>query len=228
MKALTGIAISSCLFAATLSAAKLPTTAVRGEYIEARTADVYTGACFANGEVGQTGRLAVMGWHIEKGEFQGVNVDGLSVVGVIRGNTTLGDVTETGDLKKAVIIIDEKASPEQQIALKAFAVRMGDGLFADVVRTDVRPISLTMKDNSVHSQVAELKAGDLATIATRALTENDQVCRHESVFYPPLTHVDHAMAAYTTENRFAGKGLGETWSSPEHRSAFVATFSLND
>ena len=56
-----------CIVAATCVAAKLPTNNVRGEYLEARTADVYTGPCFANGEVGQTGRLAVMGWHIRQG-----------------------------------------------------------------------------------------------------------------------------------------------------------------
>src|SRR5262245_43668126 len=136
MKAFTGIAISCVLLASTALAAKLPTTSVRGEYIEARTADVYTGPCFANGEVGQTGRLAVMGWHITKGEFQGVSLEGLSVVGVIRANSTLGDVTAPSDVTKAVIIVDEKASPEQQLALKAFAQKMGDGLLSDVVRTE--------------------------------------------------------------------------------------------
>ena len=48
-------------------AGTLPSTSVRGEYVEARTADVYTGPCFANAEVGLTGDLAVMGWKIDKG-----------------------------------------------------------------------------------------------------------------------------------------------------------------
>jgi hypothetical protein len=52
--------------AAGLSAAP---NSVRGEYIEARTADIYTGACFANSEVGNTGDVAVMGWRVSKGSF---------------------------------------------------------------------------------------------------------------------------------------------------------------
>lgn len=97
MKALTGTAVSLCILAGTAMAAKLPTTSIRGEYIEARTADVYTGPCFANGEVGQTGKLAVMGWHISKGSFEGVSLDGLSVLGVLRAKGTLGDFIETNN-----------------------------------------------------------------------------------------------------------------------------------
>jgi len=40
---------------------------IHGQYVEARTADIYTGPCFANSEVELTGNLAVLGWKIEKG-----------------------------------------------------------------------------------------------------------------------------------------------------------------
>ena len=73
-----------------------------------------------------------------------------------------------------------------------------------------------------------MTAGSMAKVATRALTEGDQICHNEGVWYQPLTKTDHAMPAYTTANSFAGKGLGETWSYPEKRSSFVATFSLEN
>ncbi|MBI5757839.1 MAG: hypothetical protein HZA46_04910, partial [Planctomycetales bacterium] len=38
---------------------------ITGEYIEARTCDVYTGPCFANGEVGTTGNEAVLAWKVD-------------------------------------------------------------------------------------------------------------------------------------------------------------------
>jgi hypothetical protein len=228
MKLLTGTAISLCIVAATGLAAKLPTNTVRGQYLEARTADVYTGPCFANGEVGQTGRLAVMGWHIEKGSFQGVNLAGLSVVGVVRAQGTLGDFIESSYPVKAVVIVDQMASVEQQLALKAFAKQMAGDLLSDVVRTEVQPIRFSIKDGNVHSRVAEMSAGSMAKVATRALTEGDQICHNEDVWYRPLAKVDHSMAAYTMANSYQGQGLGETWSYPEKRSAFVATFSLED
>ena len=228
MKAFTGTALSLCIIAGSAFAAKLPTNTIRGEYLESRTTDVYTGACFANGEVEQTGRLAVMGWHIDKGDFDGVNLDGLSVVGVIRAKGTLGDWMQKTNPAKAVMIVDEKATPEQQLALKAFARKMSGDLLSDVVRTEVQPIAFSFKDNNVHSRTAEMTAGTLAKIATRPLTEADQICHHEDVWYQPLSKTEHAMAAYTMANSYEGLGLGETWSYPEKRSSFVATFQLEN
>jgi hypothetical protein len=226
----SGTLLGTCLLAATGLAAKLPTISnnVRGEYIEARTADVYTGPCYANGEVGQTGKLAVMGWHIEQGSFDGVKLDGLSVAGVLRAKDTLGDFTLTSNPSKAVIIVDRNASPEQQIALRGFAQRAGGALLSDVVRVDVQPIVFTMQDNSVHSRVASFVAGDLAKVSTRPLEETDQICHNESVWYPPLVKMEHAMAAYTTGNAYTGDALGETWSYPEKRGSFIGTFHYQD
>ena len=47
------------------------TATITGNYIEARTADVYTGPCFANGEEEQIGREAVFGWKISSGKWHG-------------------------------------------------------------------------------------------------------------------------------------------------------------
>jgi hypothetical protein len=221
MKMFTLLAISSLAFAA-----DLPRTGVRGEYIEARTADVYTGPCFANSETELTGDLAVMGWKIEKGTFQGVNLDGLSVMGVIRAQGTLGDYMHPVIPAKAVIIVDQRASVEQRIALQHFAQRMSKNLLDDVVRVDARPIEFSSAD--IHSRKAKMVAGELAEVETRALVETDQVCHNESVWYQPLTTVDHAMAAYSVEHSYQGKGLGTTWSYPGKRSSYVGTFQYLD
>lgn len=224
----TGTFLGICLLATGALAAKLPTTNVRGEYIEARTADVYTGPCFANGEVGQTGKLAVMGWHIRQGQVDGVKVDGLSVVGVVRAQGTLGDFALTSNPAKAVIIVDEKASPEQQMALRAFAQRAGGELLSDVVRVDIQPIEFKIKDNNVHSRVASLTAGNEAKVETRPLQGTDQICHNESAWYAPLVKVDHAMAAYTTANSYDGNALGEKWNYPEKRGSYVGTFNYQE
>ncbi len=216
---------------ALVSAAGLASAAgnsVRGEYIEARTADVYTGACFANSEVGNTGDVAVMGWRVSKGSFNGVTLDGLNVVAVVRGQGTLGFVDGTAYPVKSVLIVDERASVEQRQALKAFAQRMGGDLLSDVVRIDAAPISFSLEDNNVHTASATLQAGDFATIRTRAMNSKDHVCSNEEVWYLPLTKVKHAMPAVAMEHRFKGDGLGMKWSSPDKRSAFVADFQLND
>ena len=64
---------------------------IQGDYVETRSADVWTGPCFANAETGLTGREAILAWRVEKGAWNGVPLDGLSVVGVVKASATLGD-----------------------------------------------------------------------------------------------------------------------------------------
>jgi hypothetical protein len=128
---------------------------------------------------------------------------------------------------KSVLIVDERANPEQRLALKGFARRMGGDLLQNIVRLEYQPIAFTLRDNNPHMAAATVNAG-LARIETRAITGADDICHNEETFYPPLTKVDHAMPAYTLANRFDGKGLGTNWSSPGKRSAFVGTFHLVD
>jgi hypothetical protein len=206
-------------------AAAIPPHNIYGNYVEARTADVYTGPCFANSEVGLVGQLAVFGWKVTKGAWQGVDLDGLSVVGVVRAHHTFGDVYESAYPVKAVMIVDSRASLEQRLALQNFAKHMAGDLLQDVVRLDYEPIELTFADNDIHSMQANLTAGNLAKISTRALDEGDQICHNEEVWYRPLNKLDHAMPAYSLANQWEGEGLGTTWSNPDKRSAFLGTFT---
>jgi hypothetical protein len=218
------IAIGVILLAGSLAiASNLSGTDLRGNYIEARNADVYTGPCFANGEAGQVGELAVFGWSIEKGSWEGVSLDGLSVVGVVRAGNTLG--AGIGAFPAySVLILDQRANPEQRLALGSFARSMGGDLLQNVVKIDYAPISFTLKDHNLHTATATLDAGGFAEIETRALNSSDQICHNEETYYPPLNKLDHAMPAYTVADRFSGVGLGITWSSPGKRSAFVGSF----
>src|SRR3954454_19438362 len=64
--------------------------ALTGKYIEARTCDIWTGPCYANAEMNLAGKHAVMAWTIDKGEYDGVKLDGLGVVAVVAASDTLG------------------------------------------------------------------------------------------------------------------------------------------
>jgi hypothetical protein len=62
-------------------------------------------------------------------------------------------------------------------------------------------------------------------LATRCLHEGDEHCGNEVVYYPPLTEVQGATAAYTLEQSYGGDALGSRWSCPDKRSSFIAEFS---
>src|SRR3954467_7683970 len=102
--------------AAPMSASNnLATIQAQGQYLEARTCDVWTGPCFANADFNIGGKQGVMAWRIEKGQAGVISLDGLSVVAVISAANTLG--LEQRGPAKAVLIVDSKASPEQREAL---------------------------------------------------------------------------------------------------------------
>ena len=72
---------TAAVLSATVSfGAGLPVHNITGNYMEARTADTYTGPCFANGEVDINGKEAVFGWKINNGSWKGVSLQGLGVV----------------------------------------------------------------------------------------------------------------------------------------------------
>jgi hypothetical protein len=204
-------------------AAQAEAQQISGQYIETRSADVYTGPCFANAEVDLVGNQAILGWHVNRGSWDGVPLDGLSVVGVVRASGTLGDPNENPYPAKAVMIVDEHATPPQRQALVSFAQHMSGKLLSDVVRVVAAPIEVDMPQG--HHSGAFLRAGSFAVVETRALDGQDEICGNEMTWYPPLAQVAHAMPAAAATDEYQGPGLGATWTLHDKRSAFVGTFS---
>ena len=202
-----------------------PAGHVSGQYIESRTADVYTGPCFANSEVNLTGQEAVLAWHVDKGTWENVSLDGLSIAAVVRASATLGDAFSNPLPAKAVLIVDQRANPAQRDALVKFAQAQAGKLLSDVVATESQPISFTV-DARKHG-TASLQVGNLATITTRAITDTDEICHNEDVYYQPLvSHLTHAMPAVASRSSYSGNHLGSTWNDSNRRSAFVGTFAV--
>ena len=219
-------AVVLCASASLSFAASLPARGVSGNYMEARTADVYTGPCFANGEAEINGKEAVFGWKINNGAFKGVDLAGLGVVGVVRSQYTLGDIHRPVNPAIAVLIVDSRANADQRAALIAFAKSQVPDLLTNVVEVKSAAIELTIENGNIHGGAARLTAGSLAEIATRGMTEADHICGNEDIYYPPLTNLEHAMPAYALANSYRGDGLDETWSVPFRRSGFVGTFRV--
>jgi hypothetical protein len=214
------------LFIAALfvSAAALPAQQLRGDYIESRSTDVYVAQCFANGEVGLTGNYALMAWHVREGSWNGVKLDGLTVAAAVRARATLGDPYGDPYPAEAVLMVDDAADAAQREALIALAQHEGGRLLENVARVEYVPVVLDVPQDP-HEGHAVLRAGHLATIATRPLNHHDHICGNETNFYPPLTKVERATSAVALTDEFQGEGLGAQWSSHGRRSAYIAAFS---
>ena len=62
---------------------------IRGDYVEARNADVFTGPCFSNAEILIVGKQAVMAWRVKQGTWKGVDVAGLCVAAAVQADNDL-------------------------------------------------------------------------------------------------------------------------------------------
>jgi hypothetical protein len=220
--------MKSCILAVSvflllLQTGLLQAQQIRGDYIETRSADVYTGQCFANGEVNLVGNEAIVAWHVQSGSWDGVALDGLTVAAAVRAKATLGDPYGNPYPAHSVLLVDDQASPGQVDALTKFAHQMGGELLNNV--DQVIPVPMEMFVNHERHGVALLRAGQFATVQTRSLNSHDHTCGNEVTFYPPLTRVVHSMPAVAVTDAWRGPGLGESWDVHGKRSAFVGTFA---
>ncbi len=218
LRLVSSVSILVLAFSSTLLAQK-----ISGDYVETRSADVYTGQCFANGEVNLVGNEAILAWHVQNGSWNGVNLEGLTVAAAVHAKATLGDPYADPYPAQSVLLVDDQANAEQQAALVAFAKHMGGQLLSNAGK--VLPVQMELVVNHERHGVAMLRAGHFATVQTRSLNDTDHLCGNEVTFYPPLTELAHSMPAVALTDTYRGPGLGVDWESHGKRSAFVGTFS---
>jgi len=199
---------------------------ISGSYIETRNADIWTGACVANSEINLAGDQAILAWRVDHGRWNGVDLDGLGVVGVVKAAATLGDNYNNPYPAQAVVIVDNRATDAQQKALVGFAQEMSGQLLRNVVEVKVAPIKMEVgSGHDMHDVSTSLQAGDLVGVETRAIGKGDHLCGNENVYYQPLVKLTHAMPAVAQLDRYDGPGLGVIWTLHDKRSAFVGSFA---
>ena len=208
-----------------LQAAKPSVPTISGDYLEVRSCDVYTGPCFANSEMGLTGKEGIMVWSVRDGNWKGTSLEGLSVIAVVRTDGTLGDLHYQPRSGKAVLIVDARANSEQRVALTDLACSLAGKLIKEVVEIKTSRMEVAL-GTCAKAGCASVKAGGLVEISTRCLGGKDHLCGNEQTFYPPLTNVNGAYPVYMELAAYRGNGLDLTWEWTGQRSAFLGAFAL--
>ena len=194
--------------------------ALTGSYVEARTAEVFTGGCIMNSEAETVGRQAVLAWKVDRGSFNGISIDGLSVVAALSGDRNLG-MQEMGGEKPTVrsaIFVDQRANRAQQIALVAMANELSRGMVGTIVQVTSAPVQF-----DDHGSEIAVATGPVSLDVSKHLV-HDPSCGAQQWFHP-LASVDDAAMGLAAAHAFTGSALGTKWSDPNKRSAFFGTFS---
>ena len=193
---------------------------VVGQYVETRTAEVFTGGCLMNSEGETGGREALMAWKIDRGQLAGVSLDGLSVVAAVTADINLGTRELSGAAPRAirsVVYVDERATAEQRKTLVSLARSLSNGFMGDVIA--VRPVPIAYTDDAHRIRV---DAGD-ATLDVMRHLEHDASCSALQWFHP-LATVDGAELGVTMRQAYRGDLLGRRWMQTDRASAFFGDF----
>ena len=211
--------IAVCLLLALPSIAA-DTNTLSGLYVEARTAEVFTGGCLMSSEAETTGRQAVLAWRVDRGNLNGASLDGLTIIAVVVGDKNLG-IHELGGAKpvsRTALFVDERASAVQRTALLGMAKKLSGDLMGTIVSIQSAPIQFADQGHeiAVTAPKIALNVGKHA--------EHNAGCGAEQWFHP-LAAVTDATIGMTNENSFSGSELGSKWSDPDKASAFFGKFA---
>ena len=211
---LTALALT--LIAGFAFATETPT--VQGEYIEARSASVYVGACHFGAEYVEGGREATLVWNIQHGSWNNVSLDGLTVVAVVSAKNNLDIDTET---RKSVLYLDPSTTAEQRTAISSMLTTKQADVLGEVVATQTAPIEFTKKDTKY-----DVTVGKVLT-----LSANRYPCAHctqpHQIWYKPLTAIQDAIVGKSEVYQYKDTHLPVKWQqSGASNNVFVGSFSM--
>lgn len=190
---------------------------ISGEYVEARTASVFAGACHYNGEVGLTGREAVMAWSINAGEWNGVDLAGVKALAVVGASSNLAEAAA----RRSEIVIDSTASEAQTAALTAALKAKYGAALGEVAAVRRAPVTFDQQ-----AKEFSVSAPGFAALEIEAMP-NDECCKMPGlVWYSPLVPLSNRKVGYTAKAFYAGGGVSETWQRADENSAFYGSFAF--
>ena len=194
------------------------TGTVQGEYIEARSASVYVGACHFGAEYVEGGREATAVWNIHEGTWNGVSLNDLTVVAVISAKNNLAIDTKT---RKSVLYVDTNTTPEQRAALKDMLTTKRADVLGEVVATQTAPITFTKNGTKYDVTVGKALALSANRYPCAGCTQPHQI------WYKPLTTIQDIIVGKSEVYRYKDTHLPVMWQqSGTENNVFVGTFSM--
>ena len=197
--------------------APAPAAKITGDYIEARTASVFAGACHYGGEYLSNGRDAVMAWSFASGSFNGVDISGVRVAAAVTSNANLDDAQVA---HKSELTVDSSATPEQANAVAALLEAKCGTQLGQVIAIHRAPISFAHTSDGY-----SVNAAGLATMSVQYMPDNACCTAPSMVWYEPLTPLQGRKVGYTEKASFSGT-INAPWERFGENSAFYGAFAF--
>ena len=209
----------ACLSAAPLPAARVArftATPVVGDYVEARTASVFAGACHYNGERVTTGHEAVLAWHVTGGTWKDTDLAGVRAAAEVSCDDTLGDEAAP---RRTELVVDGTAAQAAAFA-DLLAARCGKQLGPVV---SVRRAAVAFGRTG---RAYRVEAGGFADLAVQPMPNNECCSQPSLVWFSPLVPLEHRKVGFAAHSAYTAGTLGDAWEQDGENSAFYGAFSL--
>jgi hypothetical protein len=191
---------------------------VKGDYVEARSASVFAGACHYNGELVTTGRDAVLAWNITSGSVDNVELTGVRVVAVVSSKENLSDEIAK---HRTELTIDSAATQAQADAVVKLLKEKSAASLGEVV--SIKRASIIFTNSDDHYQVS---AGENVKLDVSAMPNGECCKQPNNVWYSPLVKLNHQKVGYTRLARYSGGAVTDAWERGDENSAFYGSFEL--
>jgi hypothetical protein len=207
----------AALCVATLRGARAEANYLRGDYVEARTASVFAGACHYNGELTTTGRDALMAWNVTAGRWGGVDLAGVRALALVSADANLAD---TNAPRRSELTVDSSATEAQVAALAEAFRRSYAAALGQVVSVRRAPVVFN-HDGGTYSVGASR-----AALNVEAMPDNLCCRMPQLVWYEPLVPLAGRKVGYTKKATYTGGPAGEAWERAGENGAFYGGFSF--
>jgi hypothetical protein len=183
------------------------TQSVEGEYIEDRSNHVHGCYCEWSGEGVTGGKEATLGWRFTRGQYQGVNLDGVTIAVVIKGE---GSLSMGKAPRRSVIVLDKAAGEEQRQASERLVRERYGTLIGEVIGTVALDIEFVRTADR-----AVLKATEFLNVEMRKAQLPEDALPGAIKWYDPFIPLNQYELGTTLNTAFKGTAFNHRWNVSE-------------
>ena len=180
---------------------------IRGNYLEARSVDVYVGACHFGSEYVEGGKEATLIWQITSGIWNNVSLDRLIVVAVVSANQNL-DLKSS--IRQSVIYLDRQVTTKQRKAVVDLLQKKRSAILGKIVAVKQTIVDLSNTGRNYQLTVSQQQLGDVLVLDVSQFPCTSCTQPHQ-IWYDPLEKIDKPILGKSQVYRYQDKILSVMW-----------------
>jgi hypothetical protein len=202
--------------AAHVAAHARPPSRPHGQYVEARTASVFAGACHYNSELVTAGGEALLAWSFEGGEHAGVPLAGARLALALSGPKNLALPQSE---RHSVVYLPAGASAELRAALLDWLRSEHGALLGELLAARTAELGFELEGERF-----ALRVGSEAVLSGSALPNRECCKMPYEVWYRPFEPSARTLVGQVERFECDERLLGTRWRRSGENSAFFGRF----